>query len=148
MMKSHLILFVFALMFAACRNNNTPNQKPEENVATIDTTMVAIPDPQDLLEILHGTWQSKSDPTYRISIVDDQISHWYNGQLKQTDTVEIDASCAAVSCSAEGRPEDGWCFIEKSSAGDQCMLVLHCNGKTLQIKALGSNSPQLDFVKI
>lgn len=148
MMKSHLILFVFAFLFAACRNNTTQNQKPEENVATIDTTMVAIPDPQDLLDILRGTWQSQTDPSYRIAVVDDQISHLYNGHLKQTDTVEIDATCATTSCTAEGRPEDGWCFVEKSSTGDQCMLVLHCNGKTLQIKALGKDAPQLNFVKI
>ncbi|MBL7805812.1 MAG: hypothetical protein JNL02_18860 [Saprospiraceae bacterium] len=148
MKLSHLILFVLALLFSSCQNNTPQPAKPEENVATIDTTMIAIPDPNDLLETLRGSWQSISDPAYRIVFADDTMIHYHNGQQQRISTVVIDPTCALQSCTAGGRPEDGWCFVEKTAGdGQQCMLVLKCNGKSLDIAPLGASSATLSFVK-
>lgn len=150
MLKPNYYLFaILALLVAgsSCRNNSTPF-KQENTVAKIDTTLAVIPDPQDLLEILRGNWQSESNPADQIFISDSLLTHVYNGQAQQKNIIEIDATCAALSCAVGDQPEDGWCIVEKTPAGDQCLLVLKCDKKTLQIRSLSGAKSELVFKKL
>ncbi len=152
MLKSYRLAFVpvlfLALLHFSCRNGTNQTAQQENNVAKIDSSMVAIPDPQDLLAILNGNWQNESDPADQIWIADSLITHVRNGQPMEKNTIEIDASCTARSCSSGDQPEDGWCFVEKTPSGERCMMVLKCNKKMLQIRPLGMAAQELLFRRL
>ncbi len=152
MLKPYYAVFALCglLLFAsqACRNDSTRQASQESNVGKIDTTLVAIPDPVDLLEILRGNWQSVSDSTYQINIAESVLTHLYKGQIRQKNAIEIDASCGAGTCSTSDGTADGWCIVEKKPAGDQCMLVLRCDKKMLHLRPLDGSGTELTFKKL
>lgn len=152
MRKICLPLATFSLLiplfFIACQGGAKPQPNPENTAATIDTALIARPDGQDLLKLLQGKWQSETDSVYQLEIIDSLVLHRYAGQVQLQASIEIDAACSNSACVAEGLPNDGWCFIEKSSAGAQCMLILKCDEKMLEMRALGAANSQLSFKKL
>ena len=154
MNKHNLSVALLSLLFlASC--NNTPTPSPPVQVVNkeSDSTKSAIPDPNDLLRTLQGTWQSEQDPGYILEIADTQMRHLNGGKLTLQCMIDVDGACESPVCKPDGvDTSDGWCFTEitgKNGKYDaQCNFVMVCDTAKLQYRSLTSGGAGLSFKKI
>ena len=114
--------------------NHGKNGQPEPAVAQ--------PDANDLSTVLQGRWQSESDSSYVIEVVDNKIRHFSQHKFVFESDIEIDSNCQTATCKRDSADlSDGWCFTEKGQYDIQCNLVIQCDKQKLQYKAIGSTAP-------
>jgi len=153
MNKHYLSVALMSLLsLASCKN--TPSSPPPIQVVNQDdSTKSAIPDPNDLLRTLQGTWQSEQDPGYILEIADTQMRHLNGGKLTLQCMIDVDGACESPVCKPDGvDTSDGWCFTEitgKNGKYDaQCNFVMVCDTAKLQYRSLTSGGAGLSFKKI
>ena len=144
------LLSLFSL--ASCKNTPPPTQ-PVPVVNSGDSTKSSIPDPNDLLRTLQGTWQSELDSSYMLEIADTQMRHLNSGKLTLQSMIDVDGACESPVCKPDGvDTSDGWCFTEitaKNGKYDaQCNFVMVCDTSKLQYRSLTSGGAGLTFKKI
>lgn len=149
--------FVAALIFMSC-GNEAPEAagqadktgQPTESVtadapasSNIDqTTGEARPAFNDaevqamMFNLLKGKWQSPNNPGQVVEFVDNKIRRIVGGNVASEASITIDGKCQNSICGKEV----GWCFVEKSAAGEQCNVVLQCDMRNLHFRAIGSTA--------
>lgn len=136
------VLLVAILTVFACKNQNQPHTPPP----AVETSK-SEPDNNDLLQALQGKWESETDSTYVLEIVDNKMRHMNHGQLRLESEIVVDGACSDTTC-AGGENVDGWCFLEKRQRETECHLVLKCDPNELKYAAKTSDEQQLSFKKV
>lgn len=146
------LLLTGVIGMASCQH--TPKASPpasEPHTGSLDKS--AIPDPNDLLKVLQGSWQSVEDSGYVLEISDTQMTHTQNGQVVYQASLDIDGACQSPICkSGEVDTSDGWCFtemtIEEGKYHAECMFVVQCDAKHLHYRPLNGEANGLAFKKL
>lgn len=136
----------------SCQNTPQATQSNSSQMAE-SANKSAIPDPNDLLKVLQGNWQSEQDPGYVLEITDTQMTHTRNGSVVHQASLDIDGACQSPVCKAgDVDTSDGWCFtemsIQKGKYHAECMFVVQCDANRLQYRPLGDTGTGLSFKKI
>lgn len=145
-----LLTGLFCLV--SCQNNPKVVQPTDAN-STVGSDKSAIPDPNDLLKVLQGSWQNEQDPAYLLEITDTQMTHTRGGSMVHQASLDIDGACQSPVCkTGDVDTTDGWCFtemsIQKGKYHAECMFVIQCDENRLQYRPLGDTGSGLTFKKI
>jgi hypothetical protein len=147
-----ILLMAGILTYLACQNN--PKAAESSASSTEGTSKrTAIPDPNDLIKVLQGRWQSEADPNYILEISDTQMTHTQQGKVVHQAAVDVDGACQSPVCKPDSvDTSDGWCFTEMTIVDGkyraECMFVTTCNTNQLQYKPLGGSGNSQKYKKI
>ncbi len=150
-MLKPMLTFVIAtgIVLSACVNNSQRPGTSGDKVPDTANADAPPPDAADLLAVLQGKWQNETDSTDVLEIADTKMHHFNNGKFSFASDIEIDGKGKSIPCQVDTLDtQNGWCFVEKGQYDVQCNIVLRCDGKVLQYRALGAADGLLRFKKI
>lgn len=87
-----------------------------------------------MFNLLKGKWQHATTPGQSLEFADGKVRRIVGGNVVSEAPVTVDPTCQTGGCAKEL----GWCFIEKTAAGDQCNVVVRCDMRTLQFRKAGA----------
>ena len=142
-MAQNFCYLIAVVLFALIACNPPTSRPPQpQPVATGPST-------HDLLDALQGRWRNEQDTTYLIEVTDDLMTHYHGGQEPEGFPIEVYNDCPAAMCGVDSlTASNGWCFIEKKPADDQCIQVMTCDTATLRFRMLGGSDQVYSFKKI
>jgi hypothetical protein len=152
--QSVLAVLGLLLLLASCNNTPQPSAGKPASEADKEADIKSLPDPNDLLRVLQGRWQSENDPQYVIEIADTQLRHFNAGNMTSQSMIDVDGACQSPVCQpGEGTDtSDGWCFLEQTIVNGkfeaECHFVIRCDKERLQYRALGAAGAGIVFKKI